>query len=365
VKVKAFERNVKKQAINKEKAAYNAERMKIKASRSESDMNFRKLSFLTGGVLAIAFVAIVGLGVARITSSTTFGSDSVTEMTSATVSNEEVAAMISDELDGFIKQYVADLSDASGKEVELTPTEEKQIKQQMMAEIIKLLDGTDLMSLTQQEKAELISQVKESVINNVLKNSSLSQYLSDEDYITISEKIAGLADSGISSEIKKVNDTIAKNKEAQSKTDSKQDTTISSIEKDIASLNNDQSSTSKDLENKAKELENKINDATAGASESTAELEEKITKRIDESTSKIEFNSGDLDWATMKINIPVEDACLHSYSSVNVVFNGDTNFTATYTLEEGKLVFTFGKLYSPAPPTSISGTIYVNNLVTK
>lgn len=411
-KIKAFERNEKKKVATRERVKYKKQLASEKAAYKAQeipDKSFRILSLLMGGILVTIVVALMTFGVAKITKDPNEDviskEQNVVEV--ADISNEQLARALTDQVGNYVKEYYQELQDNNGQTIKLSELEEKTIKNDMMAQIIKLLEGTDLMSLTEQEKNELISQVKESVVNNVLKNTSLSQYLTEEDYMNISQAISNIADTGLTSQINSIKTQIDTDKQAQSKVDSGQNTQINSLEKSVSSLNNDAKSANANLNNQIKssksDLESKIKDLKSSTGASADDMKKELTKLISDTkdlteTSKTELtkyindykvkNESDMEalkteildrinsatstkafseaiaWDDSgKATVTITDSNIKQSSTINIVYTcSESGYTVKYTQNSGSLIIELRKAFDTTGcPDTLTGKMFIDN----
>ena len=353
--------------------------------------------------VCVALVIIMALGCAAYLRHASLNVTSET----VTIDDTEIAKGISEEVMQYVSEQLKTYTDSNGNQITLDDEEFSALQTLVTSEILSLLEGTDLLSLSDTQMQSLVNSIKKNVIENVLKKSDLSQYFTEEDYENISKYITEAASGDLGSLQKQITD----NKAAGEAKDLSQDNDIASLNtaiKDVSATVTNNSSTSTSVfndlsnditninasindtnnnlttakeqltslieENAALDAETKaallqiINDNDVKTQEDLTNLTKSLTEYINALTTaqvaQLEF-SADINWTSDTATITISDASIHTYSAINIIYSSSciSGYTVKYTQNEGSLVCELTKNASGSAPSSLSGTLYVDNTV--
>ncbi|MBE6021800.1 MAG: hypothetical protein E7231_01045 [Cellulosilyticum sp.] len=324
-----------------------------------------------------------------------------------TIEDDEVAAGITEEVMKAVEERLVTITDENGNTVELDEEEMATLQTLCTAEILETLKGTDLMSLSNEQMQQLITNLKKNIIENVLKQSDLSQYFTENDY----EEIAKYITRSSTTELGSIQKQITDNKQASEKRDTAQDNSIndikssikdveasvkenekgsgsdiSALKNDITNLNSSINDTNNNLgdaktkltdlinantaldEATKTELTNKINAATLKTANDLTTLCNDLTAMLNELDDKydvyfeVEF-SVDVPWADGQATVGISNEHLKTYSDINVVYDDSCKigYTVTYQQSDGSLQLSLLANANATPPATISGKLYIDN----
>lgn len=326
---------------------------------------------------------------------------------SVTIDDAEIAKGISEEVMQYVDDQLKTYTDSDGNQITLDDEEFSALQTLVTSEILSLLEGTDLLSLSDTQMQSLVNSIKKNVIDNVLKQSDLSQYFTEEDYENIAKYITETASGDLGSLQKQITD----NKAAGEAKDLSQDNDIAALNtaiKDVSATvtNNSGTSTSalSDLSNDITNINASINDTNnnlttakeqltslieANAAldaetkaallqiinendvktqEDLTNLTKSLTEYINTLTTaqvaQLEF-SAEINWSSDTATVTISDASIHAYSNINIIYSSSctSGYTVKYTQNEGSLVCELTKNAEGTAPSSLSGTLYVDNAV--
>ena len=326
---------------------------------------------------------------------------------SVTIDDAEIAKGISEEVMQYVNDQLKTYTDSDGNQITLDDEEFSALQTLVTSEILSLLEGTDLLSLSDTQMQSLVNSIKKNVIDNVLKQSDISQYFTEEDYENIAKYITETATGDLGSLQKQITD----NKAAGEAKDLSQDNDIaalntaikdvsatvtnnsgtstsalSDLNDDITNINASINDTNNNLttakeqltslieENAALDAETKtallqiINDNDVKTQEDLTNLTNSLTEYINTLTTaqvaQLEF-SADINWNSDTATVTISDASIHTYSNINIIYSSSctSGYTVKYTQNEGSLVCELTKNAEGTAPSSLSGTLYVDNAV--
>ncbi len=270
-----------------------------------------------------------------------------------TIEDDEVAAGITEEVMKAVEERLVTITDENGNTVELDEEEMATLQTLCTAEILETLQGTDLMSLSNEQMQQLITNLKKNIIENVLKQSDISQYFTEKDY----EEIAKYITQSSTTELGSLQKQITDNKQASEQRDVTQDNAInelkasikdvkstvteneksgggdlSAIKNDITNINSNINDTNNNLTNAKEKLTELINSNTA----LDAQTKEEMLKKIDDESIKTAADIAKLcDEMTESLNtLSIKSAS--SIDELNASLNEAINDNAALSEAERK-----------------------------
>lgn len=324
-----------------------------------------------------------------------------------TIDDAEIAKGISEEVMQYVDDQLKTYTDSDGNQITLDDEEFSALQTLVTSEILSLLEGTDLLSLSDTQMQSLVNSIKKNVIDNVLKQSDISQYFTEEDYENIAKyitetatgdlgslqkqitdnKAAGEAKdlsqdndiAALNTAIKDVSATVTNNSGTSSSALSDLSDDITNINASINDTNNNLTTAKEQLTslieaNAALDAETKaallqiINENDVKTQEDLTNLTNSLTEYINTLTTaqvaQLEF-SADINWNSDTATVTISDASIHTYSNINIIYNSSctSGYTVKYTQNEGSLVCELTKNAEGTAPSSLSGTLYVDNAV--
>lgn len=215
------------------------------------------------------------------------------EMETITIDEEAIARGVSDDVMKYVDTCLSNYTDENGNPLTLTDEEMESLQTACTNEILSMLEGTDLLSLTDAQMQELVTNIKKSVINNALKSSSLSNYFTDEDY----ENIATYLSENLTGELGNLQKQITANKKESDEKNASQDNEINSLKSSIqdvkTTLTNDATSSSSSLSGVKDDISN-INSSINDTNNSIAIAKEQLTSLIEANTALDETTKAEL-----------------------------------------------------------------------